>query len=155
MENNDICYVKSVPASVIDVLCKIFAPYKLSNPDLICAFVYLHTGGQCEVSDKARAAAENAGIKSYDDIVDRLEEVHTMLKEITATDNAVEIGVTNILTDRLFGLGRSFYPNQPDLHGANAVDMLKNIRKAGKIQAEIDNKTKGKEINSKKKKKKK
>jgi hypothetical protein len=122
-------------------------PYKLSNADLVSAFVYIHTDAICEISKKAKAAVKHYhDNKSGLNIVSELDGIKRTLKIILASITSAELAAAFIINDRLFSVKRGSNPQNQNLRDSGTLDMLENMRQAGKNQAKLDSETKGRKI---------
>ena len=139
VSNNNTEFVKAVPASVMNAIRKEF-PENLSKSDLVAAFVYLHTGGACDVSDAVkRVVAQHDGDKTQIEISERLAHIEQVLIKQNSTLQSIEL-CTNFNTfDRLYGSKeKRISPKTQEFREQGSLDMLSRLRQQADDQKKLD-----------------
>ncbi|MCM1330360.1 MAG: hypothetical protein NC253_13080 [Ruminococcus sp.] len=78
----DLKLVRNVPGNVITAMRRLF-PEQSSNGDLISAFVYVFTNGNCQISPKAMELVRSyRNYNGNQEILDRLDNIEKVLREL-------------------------------------------------------------------------
>lgn len=73
--------VRDIPESVLDAMRRVI-PKQASNGNLISAFVYIFTNGDCEISPKAMKLVESYTLLNKDEeILNKLTNIEKLLIE--------------------------------------------------------------------------
>jgi hypothetical protein len=136
--------------SVMNALRSLF-PYKLNNADLISAFVYIHTGGKCVLTERAEeAVSAYKGDKEGLNVAEAINNMARELKKISASNAAIELGTAFSITDRLFNTQRASTPKDQVMRDSKTLDILTVLRREGHAQVLNDNERRGREIHKSK-----
>jgi hypothetical protein len=140
-------YVRPVPIDVMQAMRMVFPGCKLSNSDLISAFVYVQTGGNIEISEAAKRAVDAYnGKKAELDVGVEIGRLRKQISVLTTKVNAAELGVSFIVSDRLFSVERAPTIKKQGYRDSNTLDVLENLRADGKNQAKLDAERLGRQI---------
>lgn len=145
--NSDYELVKYVPKSVMSAIRKLF-PESASRADLISAFVYIHTGGDCEISEAAMKI-----VKAYEKednftaVNERLANIERILRKQTKTMQAVELCTCYNTFDRRYGSKeRRVSPKDTEFREQGNLDMLARLRQQAEDQRQMDDIERGRQI---------
>ncbi len=145
--NSDYELVKYVPKSVMSAIRKLF-PESASRADLISAFVYIHTGGDCEISEAAMKI-----VKTYEKednftaVNERLANIERILRRQTKTMQAVELCTCYNTFDRRYGSKeRRVSPKDTEFREQGNLDMLARLRRQAEDQRQMDDIERGRQI---------
>ena len=139
--------VKNVPRSVMAAMRRLF-PESATKADLISAFVYVHTNGDCEISDRAMQlvnfySADNELIN----INERLANLERMNRNMITQLQSIELCTCYNTFDRRYGSKeRRGTPKDTEFREQGNLDMLARLRQQAVDQKQIDNATKGRQI---------
>lgn len=143
--------VRSVHKSVMAAMRKSL-PGTASKADLLAAFVYIHTDGDCEISDNAMqiVKAYKAEDKQFDltqRTETRLANIERMLREQRDMIQSVELCTCYNTFDRRYGSKEPRRaPKDTEFREQGNLDMLARLRKQAKDQRMIDDVEKGRAI---------
>lgn len=143
--------VRSVHKSVMAAMRKAL-PGTASKADLLAAFVYIHTNGDCEISDNAMSIvkAYKAEDRQYDlteRTETRLANIERMLREQRDMIQSVELCTCYNTYDRRYGSKEPRRaPKDTEFREQGNLDMLARLRTQAKDQHKIDDIEKGRAI---------
>jgi hypothetical protein len=142
------CVLKPVDASVVRAIRKVITD-DISNPERLAAFVHIHTGGDCELTEKAKRAVKNyEGDKTLTEIKSQLDYLQKAVKQIIASNHVIELGIALNLTDSLYAgiQNRGKDTKNLNICQTTVIDMLDRLRAQSKEQTKVENKQKGRQI---------
>lgn len=140
-----IC-VRGVHKSVITALDRLF-PGGTSNGDMIAAAVYIVTGGDCEVTEKAMQLVESYGKREGTDISERLSNIERMLRDNARMLQSIELCTCYNTFDRRYGSKeRRVSPKDTEFREQGNLDMLDRLRRQADDQRKVDMIERGRDI---------
>ena len=140
-------YVRAVPKSVMNAIRRIF-PVSASNADLLSAVVYIFTGGDCEISDKAMKIVER--YNAEDNLVaikNELKQINNALRHHSETLSAIELCDCYNTYDRRYGSDAPRRgPKNTEFREQGNLDMLERLREQAKEQRTEDMRKRGRQM---------
>lgn len=153
--------VKALPKSVMTAVRRMFS-VSASKSDLISAFVYIFTNGDCEISDAAMEivrsySSDNPMVpvnEHLDEMDERFDNLERMCRQMMQTMQSVELCTCYNTFDRRYGSDiKRTRPKDTEFREPGNLDMLARLREQAADQLKIDNAARGREIYNKTKSK--
>jgi hypothetical protein len=122
-------------------------PCKISNVDLISAFVFIHVGGGFEISEAAKEAIKlYEGKKAELDMALEMTRLRNQIKKVSETISIIELGLAFNINDRLHEAPRTPLAKDQQFRDNNTLDILDGLRRDGKNQIKLDSERLGRQI---------
>lgn len=139
--------IKKIPKSVVSAMRRIF-PDAQSKSDLISAFVYVHTGGTCELTPGAAKLVESYKSEDrLDEIAERMSHLERLIRSQNLTLHSVELCSCYNLYDRRYGAKeRRTTPGETEFREQGNLDLLSRLRRQAVDQREQDDIARGRQI---------
>ncbi len=139
--------IRYIPKSVITAMRRLL-PEASSKGELLSAFVYIHTGGDCEISESAMKIVK--AYKKEDNFTavnERLANIERILRRQTKTMQAVELCTCYNTFDRRYGSKeRRVSPKDTEFREQGNLDMLARLRRQAEDQRQMDDIERGRQI---------
>ena len=146
--------IKLVPKSVMNAMRRVL-PNASTKGDLISAFVYIFTNGDCEISESAMEivqsyTADNSMVpvnEHLDEMDHRFDNLERMVRQLLQTTQAVELCTCYNTFDRRYGSKvKRGKPKETEFRELENLDLLARLRQQAADQRKADELARGREI---------
>lgn len=145
-------YIKDVPSDVMNAVRRALPVNNSSKADLLSAFIYIFTNGDCEISENAMKIVEaynasDSNLAMSKSIDERLSNLERMARRQGEMLQSVELCTCYNTFDRRYGSKeKRVSPKDNEFREQGNLDMLHRLRIQAGDQRKIDDIERGREI---------
>lgn len=138
--------IQNIPKGVISAMNRMLNPCGASRADVLSAFVYIFTNGDCKISDKAMEIVH--AYQKTDELVNmntRLKHIENVLRQHTDMLYSIELVSSFNTYDRRYGANRTKNPKDTDFCEPDNLAMIDKLRQQAHEQKQLENRQRGRD----------